>query len=412
MNRGQLEQRLLVLVTLALVAFGLVMVYSATSASAAIGDGDPMTYLKKHAVYAVLGFGLMIAASRFDNRRLRLLAPPLVLGSLVLCAAVLAVAPEINGARRWLYLGPVSFQPSEVAKLSLLLFAAGYLARNGPPRSLGELWRPIGLVATVFAGLFLLQPDLGTTISLALMLSGMLVVAGVPARTLAAGGGLAVTLGLVAIWAAPYRRERLLSFLDPWADPEDTGFQTVQATIGLGSGGLTGEGLGQSVQKINYLPEAHTDMILAIIGEELGLIGTTAVIAAFAAFAFAGFTIALRARDPFGKLLAAGITSLVCGQAAVNLAAVLGIAPLTGIPLPFVSFGGTSLLVLLASVGILLNIAVDERAPSRASQSRAANSDRRRRNSRPRAAGARGGGGAARARRSGDVRRVAGSRRG
>jgi len=407
MNRGQLEQRLLVLVTLALVAFGLVMVYSATSASAAIGDGDPMTYLKRHAIYAVLGVGLMIVASRFDNRRLRLLAPPLVLASIVLCVAVLAVAPEINGAKRWLYFGPVSFQPSELAKLSLLLFAAGYLARNGAPRSLGELWRPIGLLATVFAGLFLVQPDLGTTISLMLMLSGMLVVAGVPARTLAAAGGLAVTLGLVAIWASPYRRERLLSFLDPWADPEDAGFQTVQATIGFGSGGLTGEGLGQSVQKINYLPEAHTDMILAIIGEELGLIGTTAVIAAFAAFAFAGFTIALRARDPYGKLLAAGITSLVCGQAAVNLGAVLGIAPLTGIPLPFVSFGGTSLLVLLASVGILLNIAVDERAPSGAAMP-----GRRGRNSRPRAAGARGGGRPARARSGSDVRRVAGSRRG
>jgi cell division protein FtsW len=407
MNRGQLEQRLLVLVTLALVAFGLVMVYSATSASAAIGDGDPMTYLKKHAIYALLGVGLMIAAARFDNRRLRLLAPPLVLGSIVLCVAVLAVAPEINGAKRWLYFGPISFQPSELAKLALLIFVAGYLARNGAPRTLGELWRPIGLLATVFAGLFLLQPDLGTTISLTLMLSGMLVVAGVPARTLGAAGGLAVTLGVVAIWASPYRRERVFSFLDPWADPENAGFQTVQATIGLGSGGLTGEGLGQSVQKINYLPEAHTDMILAIIGEELGLIGTTAVIAAFAAFAFAGFTVALRCRDPFGKLLAAGITSLVCGQAAVNLAAVLGIAPLTGIPLPFVSFGGTSLLVLLAAVGILLNIAVDERAPSRV-----AVPGRRRRNSRPRAAGARGGRSPARARRSGDVRRVAGSRRG
>ena len=407
MNRGQLEQRLLVLVTLALVAFGLVMVYSATSASAAIGDGDPMTYLKKHAIYALLGVGLMIAAARFDNRRLRLLAPPLLLGSIVLCVAVLAVAPEINGAKRWLYFGPISFQPSELAKLALLVFAAGYLARNGAPRTLGELWRPIGLLATVFAGLFLLQPDLGTTISLALMLAGMLVVAGVPARTLGAAGGLAVTLGVVAIWASPYRRERVFSFLDPWADPENAGFQTVQATIGLGSGGLTGEGLGQSVQKINYLPEAHTDMILAIIGEELGLIGTTAVIAAFAAFAFAGFNVALHCRDPFGKLLAAGITSLVCGQAAVNLAAVLGIAPLTGIPLPFVSFGGTSLLVLLAAVGILLNIAVDERAPSRA-----AVPSRRRRHSRPRAAGARGGGSPARSRRAGDVRRVAGSRRG
>jgi cell division protein FtsW len=406
-HRGQLEQRVLVLVTLALVAFGLVMVYSATSAAAAIGQGDPMTYLKRHAIYAVLGIGLMIAASRVDNRKLRLLAPPLVAGSIVLCLVVIAVAPEVNGAKRWLYFGPVSFQPSELAKLALLLFAAAWLARNGAPRTLGELWRPLGFLATVFAGLFLLQPDLGTTIALLLMLAGMLVVAGVPARTLVAAGGLAGTLGLAAIWISPYRRERIFSFLDPWRDPTDTGFQTVQATIGLGSGGLTGQGLGESVQKINYLPEAHTDMILAIIGEELGLIGTTAVIAGFAAFAFAGFTIALRCRDPFGKLVAAGITSLVCGQAAVNLAAVLGIAPLTGIPLPFVSFGGTSLLVLLAAVGILLNIAVDERAPSRA-----AVPDRRRRDGRARAPVARRGGGAARPRRAGDLRRVAGSRRG
>jgi cell division protein FtsW len=406
-HRGQLEQRLLVLVTLGLVAFGLVMVYSATSAAAAIDEGDPMTYLKRHAIYAVLGIGLMIVASRVDNRKLRLLAPPLVAASIGLCVVVLAIAPEVNGAKRWLYLGPVSFQPSEVAKLALLLFAAAWLARNGAPRTLGELWRPLGLLAAVFAGLFLLQPDLGTTIALMLMLSGMLLVAGVPARTLAAGAGLAGTLGLAAIWVSPYRRERIFSFLDPWRDPTDTGFQTVQATIGLGSGGLTGEGLGESVQKINYLPEAHTDMILAIIGEELGLIGTTAVIAAFAAFAFAGFTIALRCRDPFGKLVAAGITSLVCGQAAVKLAAVLGIAPLTGIPLPFVSFGGTSLLVLLAAVGILLNIAVDERAPSRA-----AVPDRRRRDGRARAPVARRGGGAARPRRARDVRRVAGSRRG
>ena len=398
---------MLVLVTLALVAFGLVMVYSATSAAAAIGQGDPMTYLKRHAIYAVLGIGLMIAASRVDNRKLRLLAPPLVAGSIVLCLVVIAVAPEVNGAKRWLYFGPVSFQPSELAKLALLLFAAAWLARNGAPRTLGELWRPLGFLATVFAGLFLLQPDLGTTIALLLMLAGMLVVAGVPARTLVAAGGLAGTLGLAAIWISPYRRERIFSFLDPWRDPTDTGFQTVQATIGLGSGGLTGQGLGESVQKINYLPEAHTDMILAIIGEELGLIGTTAVIAGFAAFAFAGFTIALRCRDPFGKLVAAGITSLVCGQAAVNLAAVLGIAPLTGIPLPFVSFGGTSLLVLLAAVGILLNIAVDERAPSRA-----AVPDRRRRDGRARDPVARRGGGAARARRPRDVRRVAGSRRG
>jgi cell division protein FtsW len=411
-HRGQLEQRLLVLVTLGLVAFGLVMVYSATSAAAALGNGDPVTFLKRQGLYAVAGVALLVAASRFDHRRLRLLALPLVLGAIALCATVLVVAPEINGAKRWLDLGPATFQPSEVAKLSLLVFAAAYLARNGAPRTLGELWRPIGMLATVFCVLIMLEPDLGTTIALMLMLAGMLVVAGVPGRTLAAAGGLAVAAGLAAIWMEPYRKARFFSFLDPWGDPENTGFQIVQATIGIGSGGLTGKGLGEGVQKINYLPEQQTDMILAVIGEELGLIGTTAVIGAFAAFAFAGFTVALRCRDPFGKLLAAGITSLVCGQAAVNLAAVLGVAPLTGIPLPFVSYGGSSLVVLLAGVGILLNIAVDERAPQKYSRRGAASRDRGRRNSRPRPAVARGGGGAARARRQRDVRRVAGSRRG
>ena len=404
---GQLEQRLLVLVTLALVAFGLVMVYSATSAAAALGNGDPITYLKRQGIYALLGVGLMVVASRFDHRKLRNLAPPLLLTAFALCVAVLAIAPEINGARRWLTAGPLTFQPSELAKLALLLWVAAYLARNGAPRTLGELWKPIGMLTCLFAALIVIEPDLGTTIALVLMVAGMLVVAGVPGRTLAGAGSIAMLGGLAAIWLEPYRRARLFSFLDPWSDPEDTGFQTVQALIGIGSGGVTGKGLGEGVQKINYLPEQQTDMILAVIGEELGLIGTTAVIGAFAAFAFAGFTVALRCRDPFGKLLAAGITSLVCGQAAVNLAAVLGVAPLTGIPLPFVSYGGSSLVVLLASVGILLNIASDDRAPQRV-----ASPDRRRRNGRARPAVARSGGGAARARRQRDVRRVAGSRRG
>ncbi len=410
-STGQLEQRVLVLVTLALVAFGLVMVYSATSAAAALGNGDPITFLKRQGIYALAGVALLLVASRFDHRRLRQLAPPLMLAALGLCLVVLVVAPEINGAKRWLDLGPASFQPSELAKLALLVWAAAHLARKGAPQTLGELWRPIGMLTTLFCVLIILEPDLGTTISLLLMLAAMLVVAGVPGRVLGAAGGLAIAGGLAAIWAEPYRRARVFSFLDPWADPENSGFQTVQAMIGIGSGGLTGKGLGEGVQKINYLPEQQTDMILAVIGEELGLIGTTAVICAFAAFAFAGFTVALRCRDPFGKLLAAGITALVCGQASINLAAVLGIAPLTGIPLPFLSYGGSSLVVLLAAVGILLNIASDDRAPQ-ASRKGVASSDRSRRNSRPRAAVARDRRSAPRTRRHGDVRRVAGSRRG
>ena len=403
---ARMEQRLLVLVTLGLVAFGLVMVYSATSASAALGDSDPMSFLKRQSIYALLGIVVMLVASRFDYHRLRYVAPPLLLVALGLCAAVLVVAPEINGAKRWFILGPASFQPSELAKLALCLFAAVYLARRRrPPQTLGELAKPLGLLTAIFCGLILLEPDLGTTITLCGTMFAIFLVAGVPLRPLLAAAVIAVGVGLVAIWAEPYRRARVFSFLDPWSDAEGSGFQIVQALIGFGSGGITGQGVGDGVSKVNYLPEAHTDMIFAVIGEELGLVGSILVIGAFAAFALIGFRIALRCKDPFGKLLAAGLTALVCGQASVNLAAVLGIAPLTGIPLPFVSYGGSSLVVLLAGVGILLNIAVNGEVV------RARVPDRSRRNSRARTSGSRSRRGAARTRGDGDVRRVARPRR-
>jgi cell division protein FtsW len=403
--QGQFDQRLLALVTLALVAFGLVMVYSATSASAALGNGDPMSFLKRQAVYALFGVVAMTALARFDYHRLRYLALPLLLAALGLCVAVLLVAPEINGARRWFLLGPASFQPSELAKLALCLFTSVHLARRPPPRTLGELVRPLGFLTATFCGLILLEPDLGTTITLCAMMLAILLVAAVPFRLLLVAALLALGVGLIAIWAEPYRRARVFSFLDPWSDAQGSGFQIVQAMIGIGSGGITGEGLGEGVQKVLYLPEAHTDMIFAVVGEELGLVGSALVIAAFATFAVVGFRIALRCRDPLGKLLAAGITALVCGQATINLAAVLGIAPLTGIPLPFVSYGGSSLVVLLAGVGILLNIAVNgEVATARVR-------DRGRRDGRSRPARTRRRGGASRAGRDGDVRRVARPRR-
>jgi len=356
-KKAQLESHLLVLVTLALVAFGLVMVYSATSAPAALERTDPMSYLKKQGVYALIGVVLMMSASRFDYRRLRLLAPALVLSALGGCLAVLVIGARINGARRWIELGPATFQPSELAKLALAVWAAAYLSKRPAPRSLKELWRPIGLLLGVFCLLILAEPDLGTAISLVVVLLAVLLISGTPVPTLAAGTSIAVAVGLVAIWFEPYRRARLFSFIDPWKDPQGAGFQTVQALISLGSGGFLGAGLGHGVAKINYLPEAHTDMIFAVIGEELGLLGVTAVIAAYGAFAYAGLRVALACRDPFGKRLAAGIVGLVCGQAVINLAAVLGLAPLTGIPLPFISYGGSSLVVGLLGVGILLNIA-------------------------------------------------------
>ena len=402
MRKGELESRLIVLVTLGLVAFGLVMVYSATSAAAALGNGDPSSYLKRQAVYALLGIGLLIGASRLDYLKLKALAPPLVLSSLGLCVLVLVTGTQVNGARRWLALGPATFQPSELAKLALAVWVAAYLARRRAPRTLRELVRPIGLLAALFCGLILLEPDLGTVIAIVVMLTAVVLVAGTPVRPLAAAAALAGTLALLAIWIEPYRRARVFSFLHPWHDAQGAGFQTVQALIGLGSGGLFGEGLGHGVQKVFYLPEAHTDMIFAIVGEELGLVGAAALIAAYATFAYAGLRIALRCRDPFGKALASGMTMLVCGQAAINIAAVMGLAPLTGIPLPFVSYGGSSLIVALAAVGVLLNIAVGD-----GGEAKARVPDRSRRNSGARPSGPRRRGSAQPPRRAGHVRGLA-----
>jgi cell division protein FtsW len=405
-KKGQLESHLLVLITLGLVAFGLVMVYSATSAPAALARTDPMSYLKKQGGYALFGVALMMVASRFDYRRLRLLAPALVVTALVGCLAVLVVGARINGARRWIEVGPATFQPSELAKLALAVWAAAYLCRRPAPRTLRELWRPIGLLLGVFCLLILVEPDLGTAISLVLVLFAILLVSGTPGSTLASATGIVVALGLLAIWFEPYRRARIFSFLDPWKDPQGAGFQTVQALISLGSGGAFGVGLGHGVAKINYLPEAHTDMILGVIGEELGLVGVAAVLAAFVTFAWAGLRVALACKDPFGKRLAVGVVALVSGQAVINLAAVLGLAPLTGIPLPFISYGGSSLVVTLLAVGVLLNIA------GSGARAAAAVPDRGRRDGGTRRAVARGRGGAATARSARDLRRVAGSHRG
>jgi cell division protein FtsW len=402
-----LEMQLLVLVPLALTAFGLVMVYSATSASAALGNGNPVGYLERQSVYALIGIVLLVFAARTDFRQLRALAPTLVVAALGLCVAVLVIGERINGARRWIGFGPAAFQPSELAKLALVVWCAAYLARKPPPRTLKDLARPIGTLVGLFCVLVLAEPDLGTVITIVVMVGAMLLVSGTPLPTLASAYAIVFGLGAIAAWASPYRRARIFTFLDPWKDPLGAGLQNVQAQISVGSGGVFGRGLGQGIHKIHYLPEAHTDMIFAVIGEELGLVGAAVVMVGYAAFAYAGLRLAITCKDPFGKRLAAGITALVCGQATINLAAVLGLAPLTGIPLPFVSYGGSSLVIALLSVGILLNIA---RGHGRAKT--AAVPDRGRGDGGARRPVARGGRGAARARGGGDLRRVAGSRRG
>jgi len=405
MRRRELDSRLLIMVTLALVAFGIVMVYSATSAPAAVGGGNPSSSLERQSAYAAIGIVLMILAQRWDYRRLRHFAPTLVIVSLVLLAAVLVIGPAVNGARRWVSLGPATFQPSEFAKLALCIWAAAYFAKRRPPRDLRELWRPVGALSCVFAALLVLEPDLGTTIALGVMLVGILVVSGTPARVLGSAVGLASAGGLAAIWMKPYSRSRFFAFLHPSRDTAGVGYQLLQAKIGIGSGHIFGVGIGNGIEKVFYLPEASTDMMPANIGEELGFIGLGAVIGAYALFAYAGFDIALRCKDPFGKRLAAGLTVLVCGQAAINLLAVMGLAPLTGIPLPFLSYGGSSLVALLAGVGILLNIA------QRGGAAAASVPDRSRGDGRTRAARARSSGSPDRSRRARDVRRVAGSRR-
>jgi cell division protein FtsW len=403
----QFEWNLLVLVTTALLLFGLVMVYSASSGSAALGNGNPLGFLERQVTYAVIGVALLVVVSRLDLDRIRAFAPTLVVAALVCCFGVLAVGPRINGARRWIDVGPLVFQPSELAKLALVVWTAAYLSRHRPPGTLKELARPIGFLVLLFAVLVLVEPDLGTALTLLLVVGAILLVSGTRLQLLATAYGIVIALAAIAAWWSPYRRDRLLTFLDPWKDPTGAGLQNVQALISLGSGGIFGRGLGSGIEAYGgYLPEAHTDMMFAVVGEELGLVGVTLVIMAFSAFAYAGIRLAISTRDPFAKRLAAGITALVCGQAAINMAAAVGLAPLTGIPLPFVSYGGSSLVVMLVAVGVLLNIARD------GGRAAAAIPDRGRRDGRARRAGTRRRGSPAAPGRAGDVRRVAGSRRG
>jgi cell division protein FtsW len=355
-----LEYNLLLTATLCLLALGAVMVYSASSARTLLqGQGDGTTYLVRYVVYGAIGFvALQVIARRGLDAAVRLTGPLLAFSFVCLLAVkVPGLGVSVNGARRWLGAGLLTFQPSEVAKLALVLYGAKFLAmkpgRIRSPRSVTPLLLAAGTMALLVAS----QPDLGTTLVIAFTLTAMLVAAGLPVRYLLIGAGIATFLVTVYALSEPYRRERLTTFLDPWSDAGDAGFQAVQGQIALGSGGLFGRGIGQSVQKIFYLPEAHTDFILAIIGEELGVAGVMVVLFLYGLLAYAGLRVAKAAKGAYAKLLAAGITSLILSQACLNVFAVLGLAPLTGVPLPFISYGATNLTVLLAGMGLLLNVA-------------------------------------------------------
>lgn len=413
--RQPLEQRILITATLCLLGFGAVMVYSASSATSLLQSGGTGSgYLVKYLVYGAIGLVVMRVLARDGVEKVEKITPPLLAVSFVLVLAVHVphVGVSVNGARRWLGAGPLQFQPSELMKLALVLYGATLLAKR-PQRvhDLRDLLKPLLFVVAAAILLVVTQPDLGTAMVIAFTTTALLVAAGIQLRNLAIVLGCAFAAVVLYALVKPYARARLTSFLDPWAHASSSGFQAVQGQIAIGSGGLFGVGPGQSVQKIFYLPEAPTDFILAVIAEELGAVGVCALLFLYGLIAYAGLRAAKGARSLHSALIAVGVTSLIVSQALLNVFAVLGLAPLTGVPLPFVSYGSSSLIVMLAAMGLLVNVASggtahvravpsrsgrsgDARARERAGlggESSEADRDRGRRDGGARRAGARGG---------------------
>jgi cell division protein FtsW len=349
---------------LMLLSIGVVMVYSASAIVAADRFRDPYFFLKRQVFWAALGCGALWLALRTDYRRLEKLVLPLLIltAALLLLVLIPGLGVSINGSRRWLRLGPLSFQPAELAKLALVVYLASFLARRRD--ELGDVWRtlvPPLAVGGALAALVMLQPDLGNAVTLLVLTIGLLFLAGAKAQWLAMLAIPAVPLAAIAVWMAPYRMRRVFAFLDPWQDARGSGFQIIQSWLAFGSGGVLGRGIGESRQKLFYLPEAHTDFVFAIIGEELGFVGATVVVVLFALLIWRGLRIGLRAAEPFGAYLALGITVLVATQTLVNLGVVTGMLPTKGLPLPYLSFGGSALLITMLATGVLMNISQDAR---------------------------------------------------
>jgi cell division protein FtsW len=358
MARKLKSDKVLFLATLLLVCCSVVMVYSASAAVAMNRFDQPYFFLIKQGMWAALGLAAMTIAMRFDYRNYR--EPSFVWVALGVVAvaliAVLFVAP-INGSRRWFGVGGFGVQPSELAKLSAVIFVAALLERRmNRIDEIAYALAPIGVVIGGLVCLILLEPDLGTAMTVLLIAATMVFAAGISYRYVVG----AILCGLPVVYfvlmGAAYRRRRLMAFWDPWSDPLGDGFQVIQSMIAVGSGGLFGRGFMSGVQKLFYLPEPHTDFIYAVIGEEFGLAGTTVVMACFVVIAWRGFKIATQAPDRFGAFLAVGLTTMIAVQALFNVSVVLGLVPTKGIPLPFVSAGGSSLLISLIGMGILLNV--------------------------------------------------------
>jgi cell division protein FtsW len=363
MGRSQqpLEHRLLLTATFCLLAGGAVMVYSASSARTLLeGQGDGTMYLVKYVVYGLFGLIAMHIISRMNLDLIRRYTKVLLFAAFVMLVLVKVpgIGVRVNGATRWLGFGPLQFQPSEIMKLALVLHVAAVIAaRPKIARNLKTVLGPVIGVGGLAVLLIAAQPDLGTCLVICFTMAMLLVVAGLPMRQLGLVAGVGAVLVMLFAVFEPYRRARLTAFLDPWDHAATDGFQSVQGQIAIGSGGIFGNGLGASIQKIFYVPEAHTDFILTIIGEELGLAGIVGLLSLYGIIAYAGLQTAKKAKGIYAKLVAGGITSLILCQALLNVYAILGLAPLTGVPLPFISSGSTSLITLLASMGVLLNVA-------------------------------------------------------
>jgi cell division protein FtsW len=357
-----LEHRILLTATLCLLAFGAVMVYSASSPRDLLnGSGNGAGEFIRYVMFGAIGLVGMHVLSRRGLALLnRQVVTLLLLGAfgLLLLVMVPGFGVQVNGARRWFAAGPIQFQPSELMKIALVLYVARHLAENPRRmRSFKQAVAPIAVVVGPACLLIVVEPDLGTTLVVAFAVVSLMVAAGMPMRYLGMLALLAAFAVVLLVLAQPYQQARLTSFLHPWSSKSTAGFQAVQGQIALGSGGLFGVGLGRSVQKVFYLPEAQTDFILAVIGEELGVLGILGVVFLYGMIAYAGLRTARRAAGRYAKLLATGLTSLILCQGILNIFVVLGLAPLTGVPLPFISYAPTNLWVMLGAVGLLLNIA-------------------------------------------------------
>ncbi len=353
-------RRSIFLITLTLVCVGVVMIYSASSIYAYSSVGDSLYFLKRHLIYLAIGFAMMLFAMVYDLKKLQKLSKPIMSASIFLLLLVLIphIGRETAGARRWFRVGPINFQPSELAKIAIMIYMADLVSRKGiAVKSFFKGYTPAMMILGAVVGLVLLEPDLGTAVTVSLIAFIILYVGGI--KPVYIWGSILASMPVLylLLFRVAYRRKRLMVFMNPWADKRGAGFQIIQSFVALGSGGPFGVGLGQSRQKLFYLPASHTDFIFSIIGEELGFVGVAAILTMFGLFIWQGMKVVFGAIDTFERSLALGIVSLIAIETIINIGVTAGALPTKGLPLPFISYGGSGLIFHLMAVGLLLNVA-------------------------------------------------------